>query len=79
MIYFEYHDVLHDNTFPEVDIVVVRDFLSFLGAEERDTLLSAIRSKLTDSGIVFVGDHEYLGEDDWESVTSRGVRCYRKK
>ena len=76
LVYFEYHDVSHDNAFPDVQIIIARDFLSFMAESDRTKLISVIREKLSPGGIVLIGDREELPESEWISFESRGVRCY---
>lgn len=63
-IVFEYHDVLHANTLPAVDIVLARDLLSFLGPEEQHTFISQASEKLKPGGLIIVGEHEQLDHFD---------------
>lgn len=63
-IVFEYHDVLHANTLPAVDIVLARDLLSFLGPEEQHTFINHASEKLKPGGLIIVGEHEQLDHID---------------
>lgn len=60
MILFEYHDCLHQNTVPDVDIILARDVLSFIKAEKQSILLEEFRDKLKTTGIVILGANEMM-------------------
>ena len=60
MILFEYHDCLHQNTVPDVDIVLARDVLSFIKTEKQSVLLEEFRDKLKTTGIVILGANEMM-------------------
>jgi purine-binding chemotaxis protein CheW len=78
LILFEYHNVLHPNPFPDVDIVLARDIISFQGAEEQEVLTAEIDEKLKPGGIVVIGTNERLGLDEYEDISAEGIRAYRK-
>lgn len=60
MILFEYHDCLHQNTVPDVDIILARDVLSFIKTEKQSILLEEFRDKLKTTGIVILGANEMM-------------------
>ena len=60
MILFEYHDCLHQNTVPDVDIILARDVLSFIKTEKQAILLEEFRDKLKTTGIVILGANEMM-------------------
>ena len=60
MILFEYHDCLHQNTVPDVDIILARDVLSFINTEKQNILLEEFRDKLKTTGIVILGANEMM-------------------
>ncbi|MGI5102007.1 CheR family methyltransferase [Treponema vincentii] len=60
MILFEYHDCLHQNTVPDVDIILARDVLSFMKPEKQSILLEEFRDKLKTTGIVILGANEMM-------------------
>ena len=60
MILFEYHDCLHQNTVPDVDIILARDVLSFIKTEKQSILLEEFREKLKTTGIVILGANEMM-------------------
>ena len=60
MILFEYHDCLHQNTVPDVDLILARDVLSFIKAEKQSILLEEFRDKLKTTGVVILGANEMM-------------------
>jgi len=77
-ILFEYHDVLHPNAIPEVDIILSRDVLSFLKESDQKQVLSQFHEKVKSSGVIIPGKHELLDTlDGWERVKS-GLTAFRK-
>jgi purine-binding chemotaxis protein CheW len=79
LILFEYHDIMHENPFPEVDIVLARDVLSFFPPAEQQRLLGEFRDKLRKGGTLIVGDNESAeGVEGLEPVGEGRVRAYRK-
>jgi len=60
MILFEYHDCLHQNTVPDVDIILSRDVLSFIKTDKQSILLEEFRDKLKTTGIVILGANEMM-------------------
>jgi len=60
MILFEYHDCLHHNAVPDVDIILARDVLSFIKPEKQTVLLEEFREKLKSTGIVILGANEMM-------------------
>lgn len=77
-ITFEYHDILHPNAFPEVDVVIARDLLSFMDAQDQGKLLAEFASKLKDSGVLFVGSRERAIGPDWLATEKDGFTAYKK-
>ncbi|MDR1179308.1 MAG: chemotaxis protein CheW [Spirochaetales bacterium] len=68
-IFFEYHDALHSNTLPDLDIVVARDMLSFLSPENQQKLLTGFYEKLKPTGVLILGDNERpLDSSRWEPL-----------
>ena len=78
IVQFEYHDVRNENNVPNVQVIVVRDFLSFLSEASRSKLLGEMYDALSESGIVICGDREILPRDRWEPIESSKVRAFRK-
>lgn len=59
-ILFEYHDVLHENTVPEVSIILSRDLLSMLPEEAQHRTIADFAEKLRPGGIAIPGAREAL-------------------
>jgi purine-binding chemotaxis protein CheW len=77
-ILFEYHDVLNGNVIPEVDIILVRDLLSFVSAQEQERLMADFAEKLKPRGIIILGRNEELPEVDWQPVAKDPVSAYMR-
>jgi purine-binding chemotaxis protein CheW len=75
-IVFEYHDILHENPLPDLDIILARDLLSFIPGPEQDKLATGFGEKLKSRGIVFVGRNEYLSENDWQLVGKDPISAF---
>jgi purine-binding chemotaxis protein CheW len=67
-IVFEYHDVLHENALPELDIILVRDTLSFFPVQDQERLTAQFAEKLKNRGLVILGRNEQLQGDEWRSA-----------
>ncbi len=77
---FEYHDILNGNPVPEVDLIVCRDMLSFMSAEEQARVLGDFAEKLKAGGRVFVGANETLAAlEGWKAVEGPGMASFGKK
>jgi purine-binding chemotaxis protein CheW len=76
---FEYHDVMNGNQVPQVDIILMRDFLSFLSPDKQDSLLSELADKLKKGGLVFTGRNEQLSSNDWQSIGHDPVSVFVKE
>jgi purine-binding chemotaxis protein CheW len=77
-IVFEYHDVLHDSPLPDLDIILARDLLSFIGVSDQENLMAVFSEKLKTRGIVFVGRNEYLSENEWRFIGKDPVPAFMK-
>ncbi|MDR2258618.1 MAG: chemotaxis protein CheW [Treponema sp.] len=77
-IVFEYHDILNDNPLPELDIILIRDILSFFPAQEQDRLIGGFLEKLKNRGLVILGRNEELPGNDWRSLTADPVSAYQR-
>jgi purine-binding chemotaxis protein CheW len=75
-IVFEYHDVVHDSTLPDLDIILVRDILSFLPEEDQDRLIERFSEKLKDKGIIFLGRNEEFSGIIWQSIADDPVSAF---
>lgn len=79
LILFEYHDVLHENPYPEVDCVFSRDVLSFLKPGDQEKLLSQFREKLKPRGFLIVGDNERPFTEEWSEFTEGNLVAFKVK
>jgi chemotaxis signal transduction protein/chemotaxis methyl-accepting protein methylase len=79
LVLFEYHDILHGNPFPEVDLIFARDIASFLSKQDQDKLIRVFSEKLRTGGLLVLGKHETITGSEWEPVEQAGLTGYRKK
>lgn len=80
MILFEYHDCMHANTMPMVDLIFSRDLLSFLSPAAQATLLEDFDEKLKGTGLVIVGENENLAHlPNWSEKMIDSVVAYAKQ
>ncbi|MDR1429166.1 MAG: chemotaxis protein CheW [Spirochaetaceae bacterium] len=77
-VLFEYHDVLHSNPFPDLDMVLSRDLLSFMSNKEQDKMVNDFSEKLKEGGIVFLGKNEQLPDSAWRRVANDPVSAYMR-
>jgi len=75
-IVFEYHDVTNENTLPEVDMILVRDIVSFLPGQEQARIIEDFSEKLKNRGIVIMGRNEELTGLLWQSIADDPVSAY---
>jgi purine-binding chemotaxis protein CheW len=75
-IVFEYHDILHDNPLPELDMILARDILSFLQVPDQNRIVSGFKEKLKNQGIVILGRNEVLHGVDWQFVGKEPVSVF---
>ena len=75
-IVFEYHDILNDNPLPDLDIILVRDVLSFLPAQEQARIIQGFAEKLKSRGIVIPGKNEALFGMEWEYIGKEPVSAF---
>lgn len=79
-IMFEYHDCMHANPIPQVDIVFSRDFLSLVPDSCRETVLADFYEKIRGNGFALVGDNEVLADQsNWLEVMKDSVIIYSKQ
>ena len=81
MILFEYHDCVHQNAVPDVDIILARDVLSFLTVPNQTSILSEFKEKLKSTGVVILGQNEAMPKHDgWlRHQASGGVVIFSKE
>ena len=75
-IVFEYHDITNDNTLPEVDLVLVRDIISFLPEAEQQKLITDFSERLRKHGVVILGRNEELSGMNWQSVADDPISAF---
>jgi purine-binding chemotaxis protein CheW len=79
IILFEYHDILHTNTIPDVDVILVRDTISFLTEENQKKILNEMYEKLNSGGILILGlNEEAIDSTRWELIEQGHARAYKK-
>jgi purine-binding chemotaxis protein CheW len=78
MIVFEYHDILHDNPLPSLDIILARDFLSFVPPPDQERLIAGFLEKLKNKGVVFLGANEILPGAEWLKMGKEYVSAFVK-
>jgi len=75
-IVFEYHDVLNDNPLPDLDVILVRDVMSFFSEQDQNRLIDSFAEKLKHQGLVILGKNEELPGDRWVSRSSELVSAF---
>ncbi|MDR1908526.1 MAG: chemotaxis protein CheW [Spirochaetaceae bacterium] len=75
-VVFEYHDVLNGNQIPQVDIIIVRDLLSFVTVQDQERLIAEFAEKLKKRGVIFVGRNEQLPTDDWQPLAKDPISAF---
>ena len=75
-IVFEYHDVLNDNPLPDLDVILVRDVMSFFSEQDQNRLVDSFTEKLKHQGLVILGKNEELPSDRWVSRSSDHVSAF---
>ncbi|RKX78968.1 MAG: chemotaxis protein CheR [Spirochaetes bacterium] len=79
LILFEFHDILNQNPFPDVDIIIARDVLSFLPLQDQEKLIKELEQKLKPNGILIIGNNERLTEYNWIPVEEAKISAYKRK
>jgi purine-binding chemotaxis protein CheW len=75
-ILFEYHDVLNDSPLPDLDMILIRDLLSFMPEKDQNKLLANFLERLKPKGVVILGTNEELTGNDWRPIGRDGVSVY---
>jgi purine-binding chemotaxis protein CheW len=75
-ILFEYHDILNGNQIPDVDIILARDFLSFVSLQSQEKIIVEFSEKLKRGGLVIMGRNELLPIDDWQPIAKDPVSAF---
>ncbi len=80
MILFEYHDCMHTNAMPAVDVIFARDVLSFMNEQAQKDLLSEFGEKVKGNGCLFLGDNEQVpvGNTSWSAKSANHISMYLK-
>ena len=75
-IVFEYHDVTNENTLPEMDLILARDVISYMTAQDQTKIIADFSEKLKTRGIVIMGRNEELSGLDWQSIADDPISAY---
>jgi purine-binding chemotaxis protein CheW len=79
-IYFEYHDIINNNQFPDLDLIVARDLISFMKVSEQHRLLEEFHDRLKPDGVLVLGRYEKpLNLSGWEDISQGSVSAFKKK
>ena len=78
-ILFEYHDVLNDNSLPDLDLIVARDVVSFFPVAEQGKLVNEFSERLKSHGIVILGTNEDMSETEWRTLAKPPVSAFMKR
>ncbi len=79
-ILFEYHDITHDNTLPKLDMVVMRDTVSYIAPDRQQHIFNTLEEVMKPGGLLILGAHEQpINPGAWEKVDNSGVVAYKKK
>jgi len=76
LIVFEYHDIMHNNPLPDLDMIIMRDVLSFFKEDDQIRLAEGFKEKLKTKGMVMVGKNESLPGVDWEFIGKEPVSMF---
>ncbi len=79
VILFEYHDILHQNPVPPVDIIIARDLLSFHKSSNQQKILREFWEKLKPEGLLIVGQNETGLDQEMFSPVDNKLGMFRKK
>lgn len=77
-VMFEYHDCVHTNNLPPIDIIFARDVLSFLPEDSQKTVLTDFNEKMKGNGVIIVGDNENIAIPGWNKKQAGSVAVYSK-
>ena len=76
-IVFEYHDIMHENVLPELDIILARDTLSYLFDHEQAKVINVFMELLKSKGMVFLGRNEELTGDSWRLLSNDPISAFQ--
>ena len=75
-IVFEYHDIMNENPLPELDIILIRDVLSFLPEADQTRIIDSFKEKVKSKGIVIPGRNEQFPGIDWLPIGKDPVSMF---
>lgn len=78
MVMFEYHDCMHTNNLPPIDLVFARDIISFLPEVSQKQILSDFGEKVKGNGVIIVGENEDIAVPGWSKKQVGSVAIYSK-
>ncbi|MDR2766948.1 MAG: chemotaxis protein CheW [Treponema sp.] len=78
-ILFEYHDIQNDNALPDLDLILIRDMLSFLPVENQEKLQAEFTEKLKHRGMIIMGRNEELPGPSWRQAAKQPVSAYTRR
>ncbi len=75
---FEYHDCVHTNNLPPIDIVFARDIISFLPEQSQKTMINDFEEKVKGNGLIIIGENENISLSGWSKKTVGSIGVYSK-
>ncbi|MDR2068520.1 MAG: chemotaxis protein CheW [Spirochaetaceae bacterium] len=75
---FEYHDILNENSLPELDVILARDLLSFLSVSDQERITAGFIEKLKSRCVVILGRNERLTGPEWKAVGKDPVSAFMR-
>jgi purine-binding chemotaxis protein CheW len=75
---FEYHDILNENSLPELDIILARDLLSFLSVPDQERIIAGFIEKLKSRSMVILGRNECLTGNEWKAAGKDPVSAFMR-
>ncbi|MDR2419186.1 MAG: chemotaxis protein CheW [Treponema sp.] len=75
-IVFEYHDALNTSALPDLDMILVRDVLSFFPVASQEAMTNEFSEKLKKRGAVILGSNEVLFGDKWQAIGNEPVSVF---
>jgi purine-binding chemotaxis protein CheW len=78
-VLFEYHDVVNDNSLPDLDIVLARDVISFFPVADQGKIVNEFSDRLKSHGMVILGTNEDMAEAEWRALAKPPVSAFMKR
>jgi purine-binding chemotaxis protein CheW len=78
-VLFEYHDILHGTSLPELDLIVARDILSYFTAAHKEKLVADFAAMLKPGGMLVVGTNERVAAPGLSLCHEGNVVAYQKE